>query len=441
MSERRRTWLAAAGLILLAALGGGGYWVFVHDPEPVDAIAFLYPLPAIASENNAIHTIAGLAAPPGTGNFRGWGYRRILENRERVREGLTPLPLLGNYAGSRQISSLAGVDRRRLYCWLPDPVGASRNANCYSRAELDSILRDNRERLRRYESMFGLTALDNPGYYGIDLADLLVFSDLYRLQFWLRGERLGAAESSRVFDFFRFWENLAAAAAVDVNNRLMLLLHYRKASALLSALAERDPTILLRYRERHGRFDEPDADQAFLDRALRGEYQRLDRQLCLHRELEREGECLVTTRRFRGKLGEFLRRVHARRARADDCGAETERQAGRISRFDFWRSLLRDPGNITGNILLTTVADRGDLCRLLRDYRLELEANVWRNRYVDLARRTDAGAAPADPAWRYESPLTGNRIYRDAGTNRLRWTNPRFARERELPLAPPAAAQ
>ncbi|MDJ0778531.1 MAG: hypothetical protein QNJ85_11745 [Gammaproteobacteria bacterium] len=430
-SRWQRTLFYAAGLPLLAGLLGGGYWLFLHDPEPVDAIAFFYPAPGIAIEDNAAWTIAGLAAPAGMADFRPWGYQQVLHNRERAREGDTPLPLLGSYAGSRQISSLAGVDRRRLYCWLPDPALLSRSADCYSRAELDDILRRNRERLERYASLFTYATLDNPAYYGIDLADLLVFSDLYRLRLWLARERLSAADLGEVFAYFRFWEGLARRAEVDVNNRLMLLLHYRKASALLAALSERDPSVLLRYHAVHGRFDEPGDGREFLDRALRGEYFRLDRQLCLSRALGQDGDCLVDGRRFRGKLGEFLRRIHARRVAPGQCAAEIASQSGPIERFDFWQTLLRDPANISGNILLTTVASPADLCRLWRDYLLEAEAGRWRNRFVEMAL---APGARGPSTTLFSGDLTGNRFLWDAGGGRLRWLNRQFVRDYSLRL-------
>ena len=416
----RRTVSYLVGLPLLAGLLGGAYWLFLHDPEPVEALGFFYPVPGIALERNAAWSIAGLAAPSGMADFRQWGYRQVLQNRERRRAGETPLPLLGSYAGSRQISSLAGVDRRRLYCWLPDPATPARRADCYARARLDEILSRNRERLLRYASLFDYDALDNPAYYGIDLADLLVFSDLYRLRFWLAREQLSAAELAEVFAYYRFWKQLVLRAEVDVNNRLMLLLHFRKASALLAALAQIDPSILLRYRDIHGPFDEPDDGREFLDRALRGEYYRLDRQLCLSQALGQAGDCLGEGRRFRGKLGEFLRRLHARRVAPGQCVAEIEKQSGPIERFDFWQTLARDPANITGNILLTTVASRGDLCRLWRDYLLEAEAGRWLNRYVEMALAPQA-RGPSAPVFAGE--LTGNRFLWDAPAGRLRWVS------------------
>ncbi len=424
------------GLPLLALLLGGGYWLFLHDPEPVDAMAFFYPAPAIGLEDNAAWTIAGISAPPGMAGFRQWGYQQVLRNRERVREGDGPLPLLGSYAGSRQISSLAGVDRRRLYCWLPDPALLSRQADCYSRADLDEILLRNRERLERYASLFGYAELDNPWFYGIDLADLLVFSDLYRLRLWLARDDLSAAELDEAFAYFRFWERLALRAAVDVNNRLMLLLHYRKASALLAALSERDASVLLRFHTVHGRFDEPGDGREFLDRALRGEYFRLDQQLCLSRALGETADCLFDGRRFRGKLGDFLRRIHARRVTPEACIEEIARQSGPIERFDFWQTLVRDPANISGNILLTTVASRGDLCRLWRDYLLEAEAGRWRNRFVELALASDLRGSSGLV---FSGELTGNRFLWDASDGRLRWLNRQFARDYSLRLEPGAA--
>ena len=424
------------GLPLLAGVLGGGYWVFLHDPEPVDAIAFFYPAPAITLEDNAAWSIAGISAPAGVAGFRQWGYQQVLRNRERVREGDNPLPLLGSYAGSRQISALAGVDRRRLYCWLPDPAVQERRSDCYSRVELDEILARNRERLARYRSLFGYTELDNPSHYGIDLADLLVFSDLYRLRLWLEREELSADELAELFAYFRFWERLALRAAVDVNNRLMLLLHYRKASALLAALSERDASILLRFHAIHGRFDEPGDGRDFLDRALRGEYFRLDQQLCLSRELGENGDCLHDRRRFRGKLGDFLRRIHARRVIPEQCVEEIAKQSGPIERFDFWRTLVRDPANISGNILLTTVASRGDLCRLWRDYLLEAEAGRWRNRFIELA-MAPGKRGPSAPI--YSGDLTGNRFLWDASGGRLRWLNRRFVRDYSLRLGAPVA--
>ena len=421
----------AAGLLLLTGLLGGGYWLLLHDPEPVDAIAFFYPAPGIALEDNAAYSIAGLGAPAGAAEFRQWGYQQVLQNRERVREGEFPLPLLGRYAGSRQISSLAGVDRRRLYCWLPDPTLPSRRDDCYSRADLDEILLRNRERLERYASLFTYDRLDNPAYYGIDLADLLVFSDLYRLRYWLARENLSGTDLASVFAYYRFWERLARHAEVDVNNRLMLLLHYRKASVLLTALAERDPSILLRFHALHGRFHEPGDGRAFLDRALRGEYFRLDRQLCLARDLGQDGDCLIDGRQFRGKLGEFLRRMHARRVMPEHCAAEIAKQSGPIGRFDFWRTLMRDPANISGNILLTTVASPGELCRLWRDYLLEAEAGRWRNRFVDMALQP---GNPRPSALVFSGDLTGNRFLWDAQSGNLRWLNQRYLRDYSLRL-------
>lgn len=429
-ADRRKRLLLLLALPLLVLLGALGYREFVYDPYPAEAIAFFFPVEAIDDDENAIFSIAGLAAPLASENSRDWGYRQIRQNWRRRELGEVELPILSRWDLSKDYPRLLGFQKKKIHCWLPEAVLSGADSDCYTRAELEALVDANRALLDRYEAMFDYGRIDNRRYYGVNLAEVFDYSELYALQFWLRREQLGATDYSRIFRFFRFWEKLYAQGAVGTTSRILLMFNYRKASNLISGIAQYDPGILLQYQREYGNFEAPIEAQAFLDQALRQEFYSLDRYLCLRGYFELAEDCAVAELKFPGKFGELTRNVHARRPLAADCPQELTEEDKVVKKPGFWRLLLRDPGNISGNILLMTVAQKSDLCKLLRFYQLEAEASIFRNHYLDW-RESGFGAAQwqaqrAPAGLIFDNPFSGNRMFWDPPSGPIRWQNTRF---------------
>ena len=428
-------------LLVFAVLAIVVFWVyrvFIHDPYPHEAIEFFYPAEQIGVEENAIYSIAGLAAPLGTADSREWGYRKILQNWQRYRDEQNRTPILSAWEGLTDYPRLRGIDRKKLHCWLPDSAGRNPQRDCYSRAELAEIIASNAEQMARYEAMFAYPRIDTQEYYGVNLTETLAYSDLFALQFRLRLDRLDAADYSRIFRFFRFWEKLAARPAVSSTDHVILLFNYRKATGLISEIAQLDPQILRQYRREYGDFETPVDAQQFIDATLRQEFYQLDRYLCLRAYFELADDCNAAVMKVPTRLGEMTRRIHARRPRAEDCPRAVEQQDEVVKKPGYWELLWRDPGNVGGNILLMTVANNSQLCKLLQFYLLEAEANILRNRYLEL---TAAGSTPAESRRQYtedpviyENLFSGNRFLWDGEGNRVRWENRRYPKDYSIPL-------
>ncbi len=422
---------------LLMLLLGWVYWEFYHDPRPSEAIEFFFPIGTVADEDNAIFSIAGLAAPRGTANIRQWGYRRINDNRERIRDGLNPEPLLSRRNQAEDYPKLSGSEPGKRFCWSIDASAAPTRDDCYLERELEVAVARNRTLLERYESIFAYSAIDNRHYYGVDLAETYAYTDLYAAQFWLRRTRLDAADYARIFRFFRFWQNLYLNAALGTSGRAMLMINYARASRLLSTLAQVDPDILLEYYAVHGDFDPPADRQILLDDLLRQEFRLLDRLYCLRGHFGVADDCAPVAFRFPGKEGETTRKLFASRPTPEICAAQVDRASLRFERRDRWRFMLRDPGNIFGNFLLTTVADRARLCQALRQYLQEAEVNLLRNTYLEFRRQNLdapdlARRFAVDPVI-FDNGFSGNQIRWDAPGRRLVMLNRRFPREYFIP--------
>ena len=368
---------------VLLALLAGFYWEFFHDPVPVAAVEFFYPLESVADEQNVIYSIAGLAAPLSSPNARAWGYRQIAENRERVRRGENPVSIFATADDSQSRARLQGINGKKFYCLLPDAPAGKTADRCLTRAEGEAAVDANRVLLQRYESLFDYDRIETRRHQGFNMTDILEYSDLYTLSFWFERERLTADDYSRIFRYFRFWENLFADASVEIGARMLILLNYNKAASLLTRLAQAKPEILLQYRREHGLFALPLEPQALLDQMLRREYATLDRIYCLRARFGVSDDCKPRSLRFPGKLGESTARLYARRISPQDCPAVVEQPVRRFERKDRWRFMLADPGNIAGNFLLLTVADQAHLCRGLQLYLLAAEANLLRNRFLE----------------------------------------------------------
>ncbi len=433
MRDRRSLVLTLLLLVLLAWF----YREFFYDPIPVEAVDFFFPIESVDDDDNAIYSIAGLAAPLDSADSRQWGYLRIVENLQRIREGKTPKPLLSSWDGSKHHPMLSGLERNKVFCWYPADLSTEDRRNCYLSGDLEAAIESNRALLDRYESMLDYVKIETRNYYRVSLAQTLDYTSLFAFQFWLRRDRLTSGDHARIFRFFHFWQNLFDGAVAGYTDRQFILINYGRASTLISNLAQADPRILRLYQHQHGDFREPVDNQDLLDRMFRQEFRLLDQYYCLRARFGVSDDCEQVGLRFPGKLGETTRNLFAVRPLFDACAGVIEKPGHRVSRENHWRFMLGDPGNIFGNFLQTTVADSGQLCLALRTYLLEAEVALLRNRYLEFkasgltATRINRRYA-GDPVI-FANPFSGSVISWDAGNTRLLLTNRRFRRKYFIP--------
>ncbi len=429
MRDRRPFVLTPLLLVLLAWF----YWEFFFDPIPADAVDFFFPIENIDDDDNAIYSIAGLAAPLDSANARQWGYLRIVENLQRIHDGKNPKPVLSSWGVPKHYPKLSGLEGKKVFCWYPADLSAEDRQNCYLSSELEAAIESNRALLERYESMFDYVKIETRNYYRVNLAQTLDFTDLFAFRFWLRRDRLTSEDHARIFRFFHFWQNLFEGAVAGHADRQIMRLNYGRASTLISNLAQADPRVLLLYHRQHGGFRKPVDSQDLLDRMFRQEFRLLDQYYCLRARFGVSDDCEPIGLRFPGKLGETTRNLFAVRPMYDACAGAIGKPGNRVSRKDRWRFMLRDPANVFGNFLLTTVADSGQLCLALRAYLLDAEAALLRNRYLEFKQSGMSVARlnrryASDPVI-FDNPFSGNVVSWDAENERLLLTNRHIRRE------------
>ena len=433
-------WLTTVLLLLL----GGFYWAFYHDPAPTAALAFFYPVETVGDEDNAIYTIAGFAAPADAADPRAWGYARFHENRQRVRERKPARQLLTRWDPVDGAARLVGMRDKGHFCWSLEGLTTAESRHCYREHEIGAALEANRLLLARYETLFDYPAIETWQFDDIPLAALLDYTSLFAWRFWRARDALEADDRHRLFRFYRFWHRLHANAVSNHADRTMILMNYTRASELISRLAERDPGLLDDYAAGYGDFAAPIAAQDLLDRMLRQEFRTLDRLYCLRARFGVSDDCRPRSLRFPGKLGATVAQLYRERPRADQCATIVSRPARRATRESRREFIWRDPTNISGGFLLTTLADAAQLCLALREYQVEAETALLRNFYLEFRRRGWSPARldreyAAEPLL-FANPYSQNEIRWDATGQRLVMRNRRVPGETVIPYAAPGRA-
>lgn len=372
-------------LTSLTGIVGLGYWEFIYDIQPKEALEYYNKITLIPDEENGAFALAGVAAPPGIDDLHTWGKSEVEKNLERSLSDDKTVKILSEKPGlDNRLFVDLGDNGKHFVCWMPDSTWEGKDKNCMDEESILNIIDKNRQLIERYKKVFSYSNFDLGLHYNIGYQYSISLSKLLITDYWFRKNDLSEEDISIIFKFFRFWENSSRNESLSMVNKAITIVNYGIADSLLMALTRRNPLLLEQYHTKYGNFFAERTTQKDLDSIIRAEFKMLNSELCLLRDYRANRiSCKPIDKNLTFKPGRTIEMLYENRPRFQECEELTSKNSSNNLDFSSWARILMRPGNFRGRTMANLfLGGMLKWCDMFDNLNMKIERNALRNLYL-----------------------------------------------------------